>query len=210
MMAVERKVQIQRWHEEGEIKCADTEDHAFQGLVWPSETPEVKSLVRKVDSDGEKMVSSVGTRCLQNSPSGNIQCKAGNKGLQCKREKLVLDAPFGNHIHPRAIWPEQVSQNQLLCSDAPRVSIYNILDLAKHKAVDDKAHKEGSFTSNFFFPCEKQFRHLSSDTRPPLLPPLTDSIWYKHGSLCQNPEGLLTHLKTAQRNGNFLLQHFLE
>ena len=109
-------------------------------------------MVRKVDSDGEKMVSSVGTRCLQNSPSGNIQCKAGNKGLQCKREKLVLDAPFGNHIHPRAIWPEQVSQNQLLCSDAPRVSIYNILDLAKHKAVDDKAHKEGSFTSNFFSP----------------------------------------------------------
>lgn len=156
------------------------------------------------------MVSSVGTRCLQNSPSGNIRCKAGNKGLQCRGERPVLDAPLGNHIPPRAIWPEQVSQNQLLCSDAPRVSVYNILDLAKHKTVDDKAHKERSFTSNFCFLCEKQFRHLSSDTCPLFLPPLKDSVWYKHGSLCQSPEGLLTHLKRAQRNGNFLLQHFLE
>ena len=126
------------------------------------------------------MVSSVGTRCLQNSPSGNIRCKAGNKGLQCRGERPVLDAPLGNHIPPRAIWPEQVSQNQLLCSDAPRVSVYNILDLAKHKTVDDKAHKERSFTSNFFFLCEKQFRHLSSDTCPLFLPlgPSSISLWF--------------------------------
>lgn len=97
------------------------------------------------------MVSSVGTRCLQNSPGGNTQCKAGNKGLECRGKKPVLDAPLGNHIHPRAIWPGQVSQNQLLSSHVPRVSIYNILDLAKHKTVDDKAHEEGSFTSNFVF-----------------------------------------------------------
>lgn len=106
-------------------------------------------MVRKVDSDGGKMVNSVGTHCLQNSPSGNIQCKAGNKGLECRGKKPVLDAPLGNHIHPRATWPGQVSQNQLLCSDAPSVSICNILHLAKHKMVDDKAHEEGSFTSNF-------------------------------------------------------------
>ena len=106
-------------------------------------------MVRKVDRNGGKMVSSVGTRCLQNSPGGKTQCKAGNKGLECRGKKPVLDAPLGNHIHPRAIWPGQVSQNQLLSSHVPRVSIYNILDLAKHKTVDDKAHEEGSFTSNF-------------------------------------------------------------
>lgn len=153
-------------------------------------------MVRKVDSDGGKMVSSVGTRCLQNSPSENIDAKLEIRACSAGERGLSWIAPAGITSSLRHMARTGIT-NQLLCSDAPKLSIYNILDLAKHKTVDDKAHKEGSFTNLIFFLCEKQFRHLSSIH--PYSPPLKDSILYKRGSLCQSPEGLLTHLRKEHR-----------